>query len=815
MNPAPTGDIELAIPNDFHDNPIGDNNGAPPGTTKKDEPDTTLVDVRGKDYIEFGVPLYEASLTHNWHAANKIFVSHPEYVRYAIDMDHNTPLHIAASAQETKGTEKFVEKLLNLMKPEDLKLINKHSNNALHVAAAFGNIEMLKSMVRMNAGLVNLEGEHGALYASAKQGRYETLTYLYGLYPNLDSSVYWNDDSKKYWLLRQCLIYGFFDIALDIVNKYDELAKNMSVHILVLEALARKPDAFERDCTRTSDANDDDAWRLLKLIWRDHILKMPLADIERILMGTAHQINPQSPLPPTGGIGPKTHHHPLTQAPADQEAPAEEGPQAATELKYPSRILFVATKMGNTFFVVELLRTYPNLIWTKNDDDQTIFHVAAEHRRVGIFNILYEMGNWKNTVTVVKDRDGNTMLHLIGKTSKKMRDKTYGASLLLQRELQWFQEVENMMLPSFRESKNKEVKTAHELFFEENKDIVSQDVNWMRDCMIVATLIVTVAFAVAFTVPGGYYQETKDHDPNAGIPIFVHKPTFLVFVIADAVSLSFASTSLMIFLSLLISRHSQRDFLHSLPNKLTMGLITLFISIAAMMVTFSASFFLLYHKGLKWVPITIAVLACIPVFIFSKLQAGVVWDMIGSGPFNPKKHQLYKRWGRYEAVPGEGGPGVRPRPKRNRDPKFFSIVETMYQAQRKPSNEKRAEVNNQRGPHRCDHQVSCNIGCVITVLPPMTNLIASEATIFSPCFVRLNLLALALAFDVFTNLGCTLDGLNWSLSLVSAPWPCFFFTPPSLTISTSLVLFLAPIFNSAVLSMECNSAIVFSMLFML
>ncbi|KAJ9541758.1 hypothetical protein OSB04_028264 [Centaurea solstitialis] len=67
---------------------------------------------------------------------------------------------------------------------------------------------------------------------------------------------------------------------------------------------------------------------------------------------------------------------------------------------------------------------------------------------------------------------------------------------------------------------------------------------------------------------------------------------------------------------------------------------------------------------------------------------------------------------------------------------------------------------------RCDPQVSYNIGCEITVLPPVTDFITREAAILGPSFVRLNLLALALAFTILTNLGCILDDPLDHLALV-------------------------------------------------
>ncbi|KAJ0764255.1 putative PGG domain-containing protein [Helianthus annuus] len=265
--------------------------------------------------------------------------------------------------------------------------------------------------------------------------------------------------------------------------------------------------------------------------------------------------------------------------------------------------------------------------WVSDDDD------------TNIYNLLYEIGGSKNDICTFKDKSGNNMLHLVGKTSKEMAAKTSGASLLMQRELLWFKEVEKMMPPYLREAKNKDGQTPYELFSKENQDLVSKGLKWMKDCMVVATLIVTVAFAVAFTVPGGYNQEH-------GFPIFIHQRIFLVFVIADAVSLFSSSTSLIVFLSILTSRHDQRDFMYSLPKKLMIGILTLFISVAAMMVTFSASFVVLYHNGLKWVPILIAAFATVPVIVFALLQFPLFVDMFRSiydshYLFKPKKRILY------------------------------------------------------------------------------------------------------------------------------------------------------------------------------
>ncbi|KAD2804936.1 hypothetical protein E3N88_38313 [Mikania micrantha] len=299
----------------------------------------------------------------------------------------------------------------------------------------------------------------------------------------------------------------------------------------------------------------------------------------------------------------------------------------------------IVTKMGNTGFIIELLRTYPDLMLDRNEDGHTIFHIAVMNRHQGIYNLLYEIGSYRNSVCKIRDKGWNNMLHLVGKSSKKMAAKRSGASLLMQRELLWFMEVEAMTPPYLREAKNKDGETPHELFSKENEDQVSQGLNWTQDCMVVATLIITVAFAVAFTVPGGYKGDN-------GLPFFIHQRSLLVFVVNDAISLFSSSTSLLVFLSVLTSRHGQQDFMYSLPKKLMIGLLALFISVATMMVTFSASFFVLYHDELKWLPILIAVSATLPVLVFAVLQLPLWVDMSRSMYdsrylFKPKKRMLY------------------------------------------------------------------------------------------------------------------------------------------------------------------------------
>lgn len=72
------------------------------------------------------------------------------------------------------------------------------------------------------------------------------------------------------------------------------------------------------------------------------------------------------------------------------------------------------------------------------------------------------------------------------------------------------------------------------------------------------------------------------------------------------------------------------------------GVTTLFLAIAAMMVAFSVSFFPLYEHKFKWVPISITMSASIPIIIYLGLQSELLIDIYyasygSKNLFKPKK----------------------------------------------------------------------------------------------------------------------------------------------------------------------------------
>ncbi|GLT72089.1 hypothetical protein SLA2020_440500 [Shorea laevis] len=213
----------------------------------------------------------------------------------------------------------------------------------------------------------------------------------------------------------------------------------------------------------------------------------------------------------------------------------------------------------------------------------------------------------------------------------------------MQRELLWFKEIEKIMPPSYLNEKNSKGQTPHDIFTETHRDLQRDGEKWMKAtanyCMLVATLIATVVFAVAFIVPGENYQEN-------GTPMFLESNWFMVFFISDVIALLSSSSSILIFLSIFTSRYTKEDFLKSLPGRLVFGLTALFISIVGMVVAFSATCFLVYKSKTTRIPILIIALAGVPIILFAKLHYDLWFDIIRSTYwsrflFGPRKHGIF------------------------------------------------------------------------------------------------------------------------------------------------------------------------------
>lgn len=175
------------------------------------------------------------------------------------------------------------------------------------------------------------------------------------------------------------------------------------------------------------------------------------------------------------------------------------------------------------------------------------------------------------------------------------------------------QRVQEITPSHFMHHQNNMKLAADEFFNTVNSELRSAGKEWLKStaegCSVVAVLIATVAFAAAYTVPGG--------NQSTGLPVLVNRPLFIVFTVTDVLSLNFALTAVVTFLSILSSPFRFRDFRRSLPNKLMLGFTFLFLSVTMMMMSFGATIFLMIHSKESWTKITLYALSFIPVGVFA------------------------------------------------------------------------------------------------------------------------------------------------------------------------------------------------------
>lgn len=208
---------------------------------------------------------------------------------------------------------------------------------------------------------------------------------------------------------------------------------------------------------------------------------------------------------------------------------------------------------------------------------------------------------------------------------KSKLDGISGPALQLQRDLQWFKELESIA-PECNQLVNDDGDTPRELFTKKHEKMVEDGQEWMKQAAqsytVVAALIITMMFAAAFTIPGGSNQDS-------GLPMFLHDKLFTAYILSDGFALSSSATSVLMFLGILTSRSSEDDFLKSLPTKLIIGIFTLLVSVTAMMVTFCAAVAIML-PGQWWMLLTLISFVSIPVLVFMLLQSRLLIEILHS-----------------------------------------------------------------------------------------------------------------------------------------------------------------------------------------
>ncbi|CDP03066.1 unnamed protein product [Coffea canephora] len=592
----------------------------------------------GEKDMNFYLPLYKAAIRGDWDAARKFFDINPEAVTAIIAKNHETALHIAVGRNEAY---RFVDELVRLMPPNALSVTNKFNETALHLAARCGNTEAAKLLVNRDPDLPYVWSDTKLLplHLAALFSHKETLIYLLTVTSN-DAEPSPFVGQSGITLLNVVVTSGFYDVALDLLRSYPKLATTISPGgNTPLSIIAGKPSAFPSgtslsffqqviyfcapeklekpfDQNERQDIENQSKKSSNLLLYGCQKFHSKFWEvIRRIVPYVKHIQNIKL-----------MHHQAVELVKCLCMEDVQVDNSISARIFKPAIIL--GARLGVYEVVAETLKSFPSAIWSLDQDGHDLFQLAVMNRHESIFNILYEKDEHSHLVTQNIDKYKNNILHLAGKLAPPDQlNLVSGAALQMQRELQWYKEVEKFVQPSYKVKENVDGKTPGMVFTEEHKDLISEGQNWLKDtaksCTFVAVLIATVVCTSAITVPGGSI-------PDNGHPIFAKNGAFICFAISNALSLFSSSTSVIMFLFILNSRCAEADFLYFLPNKLIIGLVTLFLSLATLMIAFGAAIYIVFARQKSLTIIPLSVLVCFPLTLFMSLQYPVMKDMIKS-----------------------------------------------------------------------------------------------------------------------------------------------------------------------------------------
>ncbi|KAE8660669.1 type I inositol 1,4,5-trisphosphate 5-phosphatase CVP2-like [Hibiscus syriacus] len=286
--------------------------------------------------------------------------------------------------------------------------------------------------------------------------------------------------------------------------------------------------------------------------------------------------------------------------------------------------ILIAAKNGITEMVDEILQRFPVAIHETNSEKKNIVLLAVENRQPHVYELLLNKNIMKDSVFRAVDHNGNSALHLAAMLGDHRPWLIPGAALQMQWEIKWYEFVKHSMPAHFFTRYNKDNKTPRDIFTETHKHLVDKGGEWLTNtsesCSVVAALIATVAFATSTTVPGGVNSES-------GTPTLENHPAFDVFAISSLITLCFSVTAVVMFLSILTSRYQERDFGIDLPRKLLLGLTSLFVSIASVLVSFCAGHFFILKDKLKYAAFPVYAVTCLPVTLFAIAQFPLYLDL--------------------------------------------------------------------------------------------------------------------------------------------------------------------------------------------
>ncbi|QHN91374.1 NF-kappa-B inhibitor cactus [Arachis hypogaea] len=200
------------------------------------------------------------------------------------------------------------------------------------------------------------------------------------------------------------------------------------------------------------------------------------------------------------------------------------------------------------------------------------------------------------------------------------------STLQMMWDTKWHEYIRGIMPEENYLRINHHRKTAKQIFIESHRDLIENSITELKEtsvaCSAVAGIIASVAFASTSSTSGG----GGNGSDNKGLE--VGKLESDTLAVASLVGLCFSVSSIITFLSLYNSLKQADDFRRSLPLKLLLGLIFLFLSVVAMIISFSSGqYSLLSHHGRSFL-IPLYAATFFPLCLFVVVQIPRCFDIL-------------------------------------------------------------------------------------------------------------------------------------------------------------------------------------------